>query len=343
MIHTTTHLGGTASDVVVGKVAHGLMMMTWRDPQHSLPDEEAFEAIKAGVDALPSGTKMLINSGEFYGPNLSTANLELIARFFDKYPEYADKTFLSVKGGAVVGELNIDSSPENLRRSVDKINSVLRGTKKLDLFESARVDPKIPIEEAVKTLAELVKEGKFSHIGLSECKAETLRRAHAVHPISIVEIEVSLWSYEEETKKVIAAAKELGIAVAAYSPLGRGFLTGSIKKTDDLTDGDFRRQMTRFREEHIEQNLAFVEALKAIAAKKNITPAQIAIAWVSSLGEHVIPLPGSSNKKRTLENLAAADIVLTEADKAEIAKVMSEHHIKGDRYFGNDAAAMLWG
>ncbi|KZT11238.1 aldo/keto reductase [Laetiporus sulphureus 93-53] len=343
MIHNTAHLGGTASDIVVGKVAHGLMMMTARDPKYPLPDEEAFEAIKAGVNALPPGSKMLINSGEFYGPNFSTANLELLARFFEKYPEYADKTFLSVKGGLIVGGLKVDSSPENLRRSVEKVNSVLRGTKKLDLFESARVDPKIPIEETIKTLAELIKEGKFNHVGLSECKAETLRRAHAVHPISIVEIEVSLWSYEEETVKVIAAAKELGIAVAAYSPLGRGFLTGSIKKVDDLTDGDFRRQMTRFREEYIEQNLAFVEALKAIAAKKNITPAQLAIAWVASLGEHVIPLPGSSIKKRTLENLAAADIVLTEADKVEIAKVMAEHHVKGDRYFGNDAAAMLWG
>jgi len=341
MVQSTTKLGGTASDVVVGKVAHGLMMIT------KVSDEEAFEAIKAGVDALPPGAKMVLNSGEFYAPDFSTANLKLLARFYDKYPDYAEKTFLSVKGGlvpsAVPGPGVPSGSPENIRRSVDTINAALRGTKKLDLFQCARVDPSIPIEEQVKVMAELVKEGKFDHIGMSECKAETLRRGHAVHPIAIVEIEVSIWSYEEETKKVIAAAKELGIAVAGYSPVGRGFLTGSIQTLDDLPATDFRRRLTRFKEEYLKANKAIVEELKALAAKKGITPAQLAIAWVGSLGDHVIPLPGSSVKKRTLENLAAGDIVLTEADKAEIANITATHEVKGDRYFGNDAAAHLWG
>ncbi|KAI0945772.1 hypothetical protein AcW1_001915 [Taiwanofungus camphoratus] len=317
--------------------------MTWRDPNVPLPDEEAFEAIKAGVDALPAGTKMLVNSGEFYGPNLSTANLELLARFFTKHPDYADKTFLSVKGGNQLQSFVLDGSAENLRRSVDNINAALRGTKRMDLFEPARIDPNVPVEDMMKTLVGFVKEGKFDHIGLSECSAQTLRRAHAIHPISAVEIEVSLLSYEEETKKVIVTAQELGVAVAAYSPVGRGILTGTIKSAEDVPAGDFRRSLTRFQEDIFKQNLVIVNTLKAIAAKKQVTPAQLSIAWVGSLGQHVIPIPGSSNKKRTLENIAAGDIIITTEEKAEIAKMLADVEVKGDRYFGNDAAAHLWG
>ncbi|KAH9842658.1 aldo/keto reductase [Rhodofomes roseus] len=341
-INNTAKLGGTASDETVAKVGHGLMMMTWRG-SGVVPDEQCFEAIKAGIDALPPGTKALLNSGEFYANDLGTGNLELLARFFDKHPGYADKTFLSVKGGRSAQGLGPDGSPENLRRSVDSINAALRGTKKLDLFESARVDHNVPVEESIKALAGLIKEGKFDHIGLSECSAATLRRAHAVHPIAAVEIEVSPWSYEEETKKVIAASKELGISVVAYSPLGRGFLTGAIKSVDDLPENDMRRRFTRFGEEYMKHNLALVDALQAIAAKKGCTPGQLSIAWVGSLGEHVIPLPGSSKKERTLENLAGGDVVLTEADLAEINAVLEKHEVKGDRYFGNPAAAHLWG
>ncbi|KAI0945146.1 hypothetical protein AcV7_001762 [Taiwanofungus camphoratus] len=313
MVHNTVKLGGTASSITVGKVAHGLMMMTWRDPNVPLPDEEAFEAIKAGVDALPAGTKMLINSGEFYGPNLSTANLELLARFFTKYPDYADKTFLSVKGGNQLQSFVLDGSAENLRRSVDNINAALRGTKRMDLFEPARIDPNVPVEDMMKTL-----------VGLSG-------------------VPMPLLSYEEETKKVIVTAQELGVAVAAYSPVGRGILTGTIKSAEDVPAGDFRRSLTRFQEDIFKQNLVIVNTLKAIAAKKQVTPAQLSIAWVGSLGQHVIPIPGSSNKKRTLENIAAGDIIITTEEKAEIAKMLADVEVKGDRYFGNDAAAHLWG
>jgi pyridoxine 4-dehydrogenase len=179
-------------------------------------DEQAFESIKAGIDALPTGVKAFLNggqynlnpssyyglnrhAGEFYGPDRS--NLYLISRFFKKYPEYADRTFLSIKGGHGADDHIPNSSAENLRRSVNAINEALGGAKRLDLFESARVDPKVPIEETIKNLKILIDEGLFDYIGLSECKAETLKRAHAVHPIAAVEIEVSLFSYEEETKK----------------------------------------------------------------------------------------------------------------------------------------------
>lgn len=170
--------------------------MTWRWPT-PVSDEEAFAAIKAGVDALPPGAKLFLNSGrffsipasvvftcvpsaEFYGQGLSTANLELLARFYDKYPDYADRTFLSVKGGTVPGQLASDGSRENLRRSVDVVLKALRGTKRLDLFEPARRDSNYEIEQYAESLNEMVKEGKFDHIGLSEVSAETIRRAHKV-------------------------------------------------------------------------------------------------------------------------------------------------------------------
>ncbi|KAG1891275.1 Aldo/keto reductase [Suillus subluteus] len=288
-IRATTSLGGTASDVTVGKVA-------------PVPDEQCFEAIKAGVDALPPGTKMFLNGGEFYGHNLATTNLEMIARFFEKYPDYVDKTFLSIKFW-----------PTNLRRSVELINEKLRGTKRLDLFECARVDPNVPLEESIRALVELKNEGKLDHIGMSECSADSLRRGNAVHPITAVEI--------EEAKKVIATAEELGIAVIAYSPLGHGFLTGQIKRPEDIPEGDFRRSMPRFQQDNFKLNFAI---------SKNVTSAQLSIAWVALLGKHVIPLPGSSHAKRTRENCAGGDIELSTEDIAEINSVISAAEIRGD-------------
>ncbi|KAI6005525.1 aldo/keto reductase [Pisolithus albus] len=349
----TTTLGGTASDIVVGKVAHGLMLMTcvkWHGVRSQsyphqccswkrdvVPDEQCFEAIKAGIDTLPPGAKMLLVAGEFYGHNLSTTNIEMLARFFEKYPTYADKTFLSVKGGLAPNSFQPDCSPANLRRSVETINEKLRGTKRLDLFESARVDPNVPIEVSIAALAELKKEGKLDHIGMSECSAASLRRGNAVHPISVVEIEISPWSYEEETKNVIATANELGIAVAGYAPLGRGFLTGQIKRFEDLPEGDPRRTMPRFQDDAMRHNFAIVDALSEIAKKKNITPAQLSIAWVGALGPHVIPLPGSSVR---LENCAVGDIELTQEELDEINRVIDTADIQGERYA---TAATLWG
>ncbi|KAF8557518.1 Aldo/keto reductase [Imleria badia] len=330
MTRATTNLGGTASDVVVSKVGHGLMMMTWK-PEPS-PKDECFEAIKAGIDALPPGAKMVLDGGEFYGHNFSTANLDLIAEFFETYPDYAERAFLSVKGGLKYMEPEPDSSPENLARSVSLINAKLRGTKRLDLFECARVDPKVSVEDTIATLVKLKDQGKFDHIGMSECSAKTLRRGHKVHPISIVEIEISPFSYEQHTRDVIAAAKELGVAVAGYSPLGRGFLTGQIKRPEDIPVGDFRRQLPRFQEDSMKYNFAIVDALTEVAKKHNVTPAQLCIAWVSSLGPHVIPIPGSSHAKRTLENCAGGDIEFSKVELEEINGVIDKADVKGLRY-----------
>ncbi|KAF5387562.1 hypothetical protein D9757_006508 [Collybiopsis confluens] len=332
-------LGGTATDVAVGPVAHGLMMMTWTPSPVS--DEQAFEAIKSGIDALPSGTKAFLNSGEFYAMDFGTANLKLLSRFFEKYPDYADKIFLSVKGG--IRNRKPDGSMESLRASVENIQSALGPHKKLDLFEPARIDRNTPVETIMNNLVTLVKEGKFSHIGLSECNANTLRKANAVYPVSAVEIEVSPWSYDHNQKDVISTARELGITVVAYSPLGRGYLTGQIKSTSDLPQGDLRSQMTRFREENFKANWAIVEGLKSVAEKKDVTPAQLSIAWVASLGPHMLPLPGSSKVNRTLENLKAGDIVLTAEEFQAIEEVLVANPVVGDRYFGNDDMAHLWG
>ncbi|RPD66272.1 aldo/keto reductase [Lentinus tigrinus ALCF2SS1-7] len=313
-------------DVTVGRIGHGLMMMTWRDPTHPLPDEDAFEAIKAGVDAMPEGVKMFLVSGEFYGPDASTANLELLSRFYAKYPEYAEKTFLSVKGGTKANSIIPHNSRRiNLRRSVDTINEKLGGIKKMDLFECARVPGNASIEDVIKTLAKLKDEGKFTHIGMSECSAATLRRGHSVHPIAVVEIEVSLWSYEDETKK--------------------GFLTGTIKSPKDIPAGDMRHRFTRFQEDAFNHNMALVEEVKSMAEKKGITTGQLALAWVASRGDHVIPIPGSSYKKRNLENIAAGDVELTPAELEAVDAILAKTPIKGGRY--NDALdpkmLHLWG
>ncbi|KAG8914822.1 hypothetical protein FRC00_010578, partial [Tulasnella sp. 408] len=283
---SSTVLGGSASNVKIHRPGLGLMMLTWTP--NPVPDEQAFAAIKAAIDLVPADEKLLINSGEFYGGQEHfTANLELIARFFTKYPELADRTFLSVKGGTTATAIHIvDGSPENLRRSVDAVNKALDGKKRLDLFECARVDPKIPIEQVMESLNGLVKEGKFDHIGVSEISAETLKKAAAVAPIAAVEIEVSPWSYEEETKKVIATAEDLKIPVIAYSPLGRGFLTGQLKK-EDLPEGDMRLRFARFQDEAMAHNQKIVDALSAIAQKKGVSNAQLSLAWVTNLGPHV--------------------------------------------------------
>ncbi|KAJ7714574.1 aldo/keto reductase [Mycena maculata] len=302
MVQQTTKLGGTASNVTVGRVA-----FKWIPTP--APEEQCFEAVKAGIDALPAGTKGFLNSGEFYAMDMKTGNLEMLSRFYARYPEYADKTFLSVKGA--IRDRAPDNSAENIRASVENSQRALGSIKKIDLFQPGRIDRRVPVEDMMQTLAALVKEGKISHIGLSECNADTLRKANAVHPVTAVEIEVSPFSYEENQKKVIATAAELGISVIAYSPLGRGVLAGKIKSSADM---------------------------------EGITVAQLCIAWVAAQGPNVIPLPGSSKSTRTLENLEAGDVVLSAEELKEMNEVIAKHGVKGDRSVGlTDEQMHLWG
>ncbi|CAE6433334.1 unnamed protein product [Rhizoctonia solani] len=328
----------TIAGVPVVKIGHGLMSMSWVSEPPS--DEQCFESIIAGIQAAPPGVKVFLNSGEFYGmPPHTTANLELLNRFFTKYPEYAERTFLSVKGAITLDEkgFSLDGSPAGIERSINNIIEKLGPNKKLDLFEPARVDPKYPIEDTMATLNRFVESGKIDAIGLSECSAATLARAAKVGKVAAVEIEVSLWSYEEETRK----ASELGTVVAAYSPLGRGFLTGKLKP-GEMHKGDHRSHMPRFQEEAMKNNMNLVKALKGIAEKKDITPAQLCLAWVCSLGPHVVPIPSSTRATRTLENLSSASIELTKEDQEEIKRVLEANPISGDRY-PKPGMALLWG
>ncbi|KAJ4485874.1 aldo/keto reductase [Lentinula aciculospora] len=346
MVSSSVKLGGSASHIAVGRVAHGLMLLT------AVSDEQAFEAIRAGVDALPSGTKMFLNSGEFYDKTWGVGNLQLLSRFYEKYPEYVEKTFLSVKGAMKPdgkGMIMPDSSMENLRRSVENCQKALGPKKSIDLYQPARIDSTIPLETIMSNLITLRDEGKFGHIGLSECKGSTLRKAYALHPGSVaaVEVEVSAWEYGQEQKDLIAAATELGVSVLAYSPLGQGLLTGKFNSAADLPEGDFRTRFDRFKDDNIKANMAIVEGLKAIAANRKppITTGQLCIAWVASLGPTMIPLPGSSKATRTLENLEAGDVELTSEEIKAIEQVLVDHPVSGERYIGGPANAHLhlWG
>jgi aryl-alcohol dehydrogenase-like predicted oxidoreductase len=222
----------------------------------------------------------------------------------------------------------LDGSPENVRRSIE--GSLQRlGTDHVDLYYLHRVDPNTPIEETVGAMAELVSEGKVRHLGLSEAAPETIRRAHATHPITALQTEYSLWSRDPEAE-ILPTVRELGIGFVPYSPLGRGFLSGRFTSPDQLDENDFRRHGPRFTGDALQQNLGLLAKVEELAAEKGITPGQLALAWVLAQGEDVVPIPGTKRRKYLEENLAAADVELTDEDLARIdAEIPAA---AGDRY-----------
>lgn len=205
------------------------------------------------------------------------------------------------------------------------------GLEVIDLYYQHRVDPRVPIEETVGAMAELVAEGKVRHLGLSEAGVETIRRAHAVHPIAALQTEYSLWSREPETE-ILKVTRELGIAFVPYSPLGRGFLTGQIKSLDDLEADDWRRSSPRFQGENFAKNLGLAAKIRGLAEARGCTPGQLALAWVLARGEDIIPIPGTKRRRYLDENLGAADIVLTVAELAEIDAILPADAFAGARY-----------
>jgi aryl-alcohol dehydrogenase-like predicted oxidoreductase len=222
----------------------------------------------------------------------------------------------------------LDGSPENVRRSIEGSLERL-GTDHVDLYYLHRVDPNTPIEETVGAMGELVKEGKVRHLGLSEASPDTLRRAHATHPISALQSEYSLWTRDPENNG-LPACRELGVGFVAYSPLGRGFLSGRFKSSDEIEEADFRRHNPRFQGEAFDRNLALLEKVREIASEKGCTPGQLALAWVLAQGEDIAAIPGTKRRTYLKENLAAADIELTADDLARIdAEVPAA---EGDRY-----------
>ncbi|MCU1357974.1 MAG: aldo/keto reductase [Acidimicrobiales bacterium] len=305
----------------VGRIGLGAMGMSSAYTGAGTDDAESIRAIHRALDLGVT----LIDTAEIYGP---FTNEELVGQAIK---DRRDDVVLATKFGFVShaggGPWNLDSSPANIRAAIEGSLSRL-GTDHVDLYYQHRVDPNTPIEDTVGALAELVAEGKVLHIGLSEAGPDTIRRAHAVHPITALQSEYSLWTRDPEPK-VLPVLRELGIGLVAYSPLGRGFLTGAIHSTDDFADNDGRKDNPRFTGENFERNLRAVDEVKAIAAEVGATPAQVALAWVLAQGDDIAPIPGTKRAVRVEENTAADSIELSpeQIDKlTNVTPAVGDHH-----------------
>jgi aryl-alcohol dehydrogenase-like predicted oxidoreductase len=300
-------------------------------------DEE--EAIATIHRALELGINFL-DTAQLYGP---LTNEELVGRAIKgRRDDYVIATkFARRMDDAVPGDMStvgkLDGSAEHVRSSVGGSLERL-GVEYIDLYYQHRVDPQVEIEETVGAMAELVEEGKVRHIGLSEAAPETIRRAHAVHPITAVQTEFSLWSRDPSENGVLATCRELGIGFVAYSPLGRGFLSGRFTSPDQLDEGDFRRHGPRFTGENLEANLKLARKIAEIAEGKGVTPAQLAIAWVLAQGEDIVPIPGTKRRKYLEQNAGAAEVQLTDEDVRRIEAELPP--VAGDRYDRTGMAAV---
>lgn len=278
-------------------------------------------AIELGVN--------LLDTGDYYG---SGHNELLIGQAIKDIPR--DKVFISVKFGGMRNHdgsfIGFDTRPVAIRNFLSYSLQRL-GVDYIDLYYPGRIDPNVPIEETVGTLGELVKEGKIRYMGVSEAGPDTLRRAHATYPIAMLQTEYSLWTREPETD-VLPVCRELGISLVAYSPLGRGFLTGAFQKPEDFAMNDLRRHMPRFQGENFAQNLKLVEKLAEIAKEKDCTTPQLALAWLLAQGEDIIPIPGTKRRERLEENLKAIDIELSKEDLQRINEAAPVGAAAGTRY-----------
>ena len=286
------------------------------------------ESIATIHRALDLGITFL-DTADMYGPY---RNEELLARALIGHRH---AVFLATKFGIVRSATDpnvrgVNGRPEYVKLSCE--GSLRRlGTDHIDLYYQHRVDPAVPIEDTVGAMADLVGEGKVRFIGLSEAGAETIRRAHAVHPVTALQSEYSLWSRDPEGE-ILRTVRELGIGFVAYSPLGRGFLTARIRRTDDLAPDDFRRDSPRFQAENLPANLALVSRVEAFAAAKGVSPGQLALAWVLAQGKHIVPIPGTTRRRHLEENVAALSVKLTFQDLAELDAAVPPGAASGLRY-----------
>jgi aryl-alcohol dehydrogenase-like predicted oxidoreductase len=294
---------------------------------------------------------------EFYGPGDDAESVATIHRaldlgvmFLDTSDIYGPFTNERLVGGAIAGRrdevvlatkfgierlpdgtrVGVNGRPEYVRSACDASLQRL-GVDHIDLYYQHRIDPSVPIEETWGALAELVRAGKVRHLGLSEAAPATVRRAHAVHPVTAGQYEYSLFSRDPEDE-LLGTFRELGIGLVAYSPLGRGFLTGAITEVDSLADDDFRRANPRFQGENFDRNLALAEAVRELAAAKQVTPAQLALAWVLAQGDDIVPIPGTKRRTYLEQNAAAVDLRLTEEDLAALEKAAPRDAVAGERY-----------
>jgi aryl-alcohol dehydrogenase-like predicted oxidoreductase len=305
----------------VGRIGLGAMGMSTAFTGAGKDDAESIRTIHRALDLGVT----LLDTAEVYGP---FKNEELVG---EAIKDRRDRVVLATKFGMIshVGEgpRHLDSSPANVRRALEGSLRRLR-TDHVDLYYQHRVDPHTPIEETVGALAELVTEGKVRHIGLSEAWVGTIRRAHAVHPITALQSEYSLFTRDQEDE-VLPLLRELGIGFVAYSPLGRGMLTGTLRSLDQLDDSDFRKTNPRFVGENFERNQRLVDEIEAIATELGVTPGQVALAWILTKGDNIAPIPGTKRVSRVEENVAADAVELSSEQIDRLDKLppaAGEHH-----------------
>jgi aryl-alcohol dehydrogenase-like predicted oxidoreductase len=305
----------------VSRLGLGTMGMSAYYTGAGTDDSESVRTIQRALDLGVD----FIDTAEVYGPY---TNEQLVGRALARR---RDQVVLATKFGLIShrngNALMVDGHPENIRAAIE--GSLKRlGTDHVDLYYQHRIDPSITIEETVGALSDLVREGKVKHIGLSEAAPETIRRANAVHPIAAIQSEYSLWTRDPEAE-ILPLVRELGIGFVAYSPLGRGFLTGQIRSVDQFGSDDFRANNPRFAKGNLEQNLRIVDTVEAVAKEVDATPAQVALAWLLAQGDDIVPIPGTKRVARLEENAAAVAIVLT-AD--QVARLSAIQPPVGDRY-----------
>jgi aryl-alcohol dehydrogenase-like predicted oxidoreductase len=307
------------AELEVGRLGLGAMGMSVAYAGAGTDDAESIRTIHRAIDLGVT----LIDTAEVYGPY---ANEELVARAL---AGRRDQAVLATKFGLIshIGRDGLDSSPANIRLAVD--GSLQRlATDHIDLYYQHRLDRGTPIEDTVGVLSELVTAGKIRYIGLSEVGVNTIRRAHAVHPITAVQSEYSLWTRDQE-EEVLPLLRELGIGFVAYSPLGRGFLTGAIRSTEGLPDSDYRKTNPRFFDENFRHNLASADELRDISVEVGATPAQVALAWLLAKGSDIVPIPGTKRVARLEENAGADGVELTPEQVAkldELTPAVGGHH-----------------
>jgi aryl-alcohol dehydrogenase-like predicted oxidoreductase len=322
----TTRTLGTQG-LSVSSLGLGLMGMT---QSYGTPEErDERESIATIQRAVELGVT-LFDTAEAYGPY---ANEELFGRSLKQLNIPRDRVVIATKFGFTFGEtgiVGVDSRPSHIREAVEGSLRRLQ-TDHIDLLYQHRVDPAVPIEDTVGAMADLVRDGKVRFLGLSEAGEKTIRRAHAVHPISVLQSEYSLWERNLESH-IIPLLRELGIGLVPFAPLGRGFLTGAVKRAEEYPEGDFRRNDPRYQGENFDANVRAASAVRDIARQKRATPGQIALAWLLHKGPDIVPIPGTKRRRYLEENVGAADVALNADEMAILDATLSPDKVAGPRY-----------